>query len=117
MVSQVIFLFRSLRIHNDMFVRVKFEYGQRLLFLGLCLGAAFLLPAEAVAQIRSVTLGWQASSDPSVVGYDIYYGSASQDYTNEISAANSTTATIPGLVPGVTYYFAATSYNAQNQQS
>lgn len=85
-----------------------------MLFLLGCVMS--FLPTPAWAQ-SSITLGWQASSDPTIAGYDIFYGTVSQQYTNEISVGNASSATISGLVPGVTYYFAATSYNSQNEQS
>jgi len=66
---------------------------------------------------QSVTMGWQPSPDSIATGYDIYYGSASHDYTNIIDAGTNTFVTISGLVNGATYYFAATAYDAQNQQS
>jgi hypothetical protein len=64
-----------------------------------------------------VTLVWNASSDPNVTGYDIYYGVASRSYTNKIDVGNTTNATISGLVEGVTYYFAATAYNVLGIES
>ena len=65
----------------------------------------------------SVTLAWNASTDPSVVGYNVYYGGASGAYTNEICAGNATNATISGLIQGTTYYFAATTYAASGLES
>ena len=65
----------------------------------------------------SVTLVWNASTDPSVVGYNVYYGGASGAYTNEICAGNATNATISGLVEGTTYYFAATTYAVSGRES
>jgi len=52
-----------------------------------------------------------------VVGYNIYYGGASGAYTNMINAGGVTNATIPSLIPGTTYYFAATTYNSSGIQS
>lgn len=92
----------------------KFELKHMLLAI-LLAGVATVLPMRAFAQ--SVTLGWQAGTDPSIAGYDIYYGTTSQTYTNEVSVGDVGSATVSGLVPGVTYYFAATSFDAQNQQS
>jgi hypothetical protein len=65
----------------------------------------------------SVTLAWNASTDPIVAGYNVYYGGASGAYTNEISVGNATNATISGLVQGTTYYFAATTYAASGMES
>lgn len=65
----------------------------------------------------SVTLAWSSTPDPSVVGYKVYEGVASRSYTNVIDVGNSTQATISGLVPGTTYYFAVTSYTAGGLES
>jgi hypothetical protein len=75
-----------------------------------------LLPVCARAT-SSVTLAWDQSPDPSVVGYNIYFGVASRTYTNMVSAGNATSVTINGLIEGVTYFFAATTYNAVGIES
>ncbi len=66
---------------------------------------------------QSVTLAWNQSTDPTVVGYNVYYGGASGTYTNMINAGDATNATISGLSSGNTYYFAATTYNSSGGQS
>jgi hypothetical protein len=83
-------------------------------FLGVCLTLAAF---SATAQPGSVTLAWNPSPDPTVVGYNVYYGGASGAYTNEFSAGNAATTTISGLSPGLTYYFAATAYSASGLES
>src|ERR1039458_479020 len=83
-------------------------------FLFSVLFAIMQLSAYATG---SVTLAWNASTDPSVAGYNVYYGGASGAYTNEISVGNATNATISGLVQGTTYYFAATTYAASGMES
>ena len=66
----------------------------------------------------SVTLAWDASTDPNVAGYNVYFGEASGTYnTNPVNAGNATNVTISGLVPGVTYYFAATTFAASDLES
>jgi hypothetical protein len=65
----------------------------------------------------NLTLAWDPSTDPTVVGYDVYYGGASGVYTNMIDVGTNTTVTISNLVPGATYYFAATTYTATGLQS
>jgi hypothetical protein len=85
----------------------------RALQLGALL--ATLIPASGFA--ASVTLGWDASTDPSVSGYRVYYGGASGAYTNTVSVGNTTTGTVPGLLEGRTYYFAATATNSSGLES
>jgi len=87
----------------------------RFAFLAGTLLAVFnLIPVHATP---SVMLGWQPSSDPNAVGYRIYYGTASQTYTKSVTVGNQTSVTLDGLAEGTTYYFSATTYNAQNQES
>jgi hypothetical protein len=86
------------------------------------LGSFFFSVLFAVMQLSafatgSVTLAWNASTDPNVAGYNVYYGGASGTYTNEICAGNATNATISGLVEGTTYYFATTCYSASGTDS
>ena len=66
---------------------------------------------------QNVTLTWSASTGTNVVGYNIYYGGASGDYTNMINAGNVTNFTISSLTAGVTYYFAVTAYDGLGQES
>lgn len=88
-----------------------------MLWLGS--GLSVFLPVFASAQgsTNLVNLSWQPSPDTNVIGYNIYYGTASRAYTNEISLGNNTSATISDLVGGVTYYFAATAYDAAGDES
>jgi hypothetical protein len=76
-----------------------------------------LLVENSVQAGQSVTLNWEASPDPNAVGYNIYYGIVSHNYTNIINVGNVTLVTIDGLVAGTTYYFAATTYDAQGKES
>jgi hypothetical protein len=52
-----------------------------------------------------------------VVGYFLYYGTASGAYTNQTDVGTNTTFTVTGLVAGSTYYFSATSYTAAGIES
>lgn len=74
------------------------------------IGFLILAALSTTVQADSVTLAWNRSPDPTVTGYNIYYGGTSGTYTNKVSAGSATNATISGLVPGATYYFAATTY-------
>ena len=74
-----------------------------------CLGCA--------ARAQSVELAWDPSPDPSVVGYNIYWGVASRVYTNELCAGNVTNAVIGGLQEGVTYFLAVTACDSLGLES
>ena len=81
------------------------------LALLVCLG--YLRSTEAL----DVTLSWNASSDPQVVGYRLYWGAASHNYNNMIDGGNIATASVINLVAGTTYYFAVTDYDASGIES
>src|SRR5580693_8531730 len=85
----------------------------------LCLGVASLLAGSlSLAQAaQSVSLAWNADTDPSVVGYDVNYGTSSGTYTQTLNAGNSTSATVPSLTAGQTYYFVVTAHNSSAQNS
>lgn len=76
-----------------------------------------LLHTSAQARPYSLTLGWNASTSPGITGYRVYYGTASGNYTNSLTVANVTTATVSGLTAGVTYYFAVTDTDAAGLES
>ena len=87
------------------------------MFLALLFfGAEFFAPRASFAA-QSVSMSWDASPDASVVGYNVYYGVASRTYTNILVAGNSTNIIISGLREGVTYYFAATAFDATGTES
>jgi hypothetical protein len=65
----------------------------------------------------SAALAWQPSSDPTVMGYQLYYGTASRTYTGTVNVGPATTATVSNLTNGTTYYFAVTAYNSSGVQS
>jgi hypothetical protein len=70
-----------------------------------------LLVVPFTAYAGQIRLAWDASSDPSVTGYTIYYGTSSGTYTQSINVGNTTTYTVQSLTNGVTYYFVVKAYN------
>ncbi len=87
---------------------------------GLCLllgGLTALLPLSGRA-VQSVTLAWNPSVSQNVRGYEICYGGACRQYTDQITVSkNSTNATIWGLQGGKTYFFAARAFKTADEQS
>lgn len=55
--------------------------------------------------------------DPSVVGYNVYYGPTSRNYTNVLTTGTTNSATVTGLVEGETYFFAVTAFDAFGDES
>jgi hypothetical protein len=85
-----------------------------LIWLAVCSAA---LGGQQGPSAQQVTLGWNASLDPTVVGYYLYYGTTSGVYTNKTDVGTNTVFTASGLVAGSTYYFTATSYTAAGTES
>ena len=79
-------------------------------------GLVMCLQLPALA-IQDVVLTWNPSTNSDVAGYNIYFGTQSHVYTNIVGVGNVTNTTINGLVEGTTYYFSATSYDSETNQS
>jgi hypothetical protein len=79
--------------------------------------AMFLSAAFEKACASSLILNWNASSSPSVTGYNVYYGTNSGNYIYKLDAGDAMSLTISNLNCGVTYYFAATAYDGNGDES
>ena len=90
--------------------RFQLVKGLFLLPLAFC-----LLHSSAAA--ADVTLAWDASPSTNVVGYKIYWGTDSTNYTNSLTVSNVLTATVTNLQSGITYYFAATAFDSESYES
>ena len=89
--------------------------------VGLLLLTAFLSTfragASAATLAANVTLAWNPNTNKIVEGFNIYYRGASGTYTNKTCVGTATSLTISNLIPGTTYYFAATTYSAAGAES
>ncbi len=84
------------------------------LFLLLIIILSLLAPC---AHAGDVTVAWDRNTDVQVVGYKVYYGTSSGQYTASADAGNATSLAISGLTAGTTYYFAATDYDSNGNES
>jgi len=85
--------------------------------VGLVVGLACLFACTIAKAVSSVSLEWSPNTDPSVAGYNVYYGAASRAYTNVVDVGTSPTTEVGGLVEGGTYYFAVTAYDDFGDES
>ena len=72
-------------------------------FLTAVFGAADTTSAQ------TLTLIWDPSSDPSVIGYIVYAGTQSGEYTSTFDVGNATMFNY-GVLPEQPYYFAVAAY-------
>ena len=90
----------------------------RILFLLWCVVAPMVCAgATSGAPTQSVTLAWDANTEPDIAGYRVYYGTVSRQYSQSLDAGNTTTASISGLASGTTYFFAATALDTAGLES
>ncbi len=71
--------------------------------------------------VGTATLSWTAPGGANVVGYRVYYGTASGSYRQALGAGldtgNGTTYVVTGLPRGYMYYFAVTAVAAGGEES
>ena len=65
----------------------------------------------------SVTLAWDANTEPDLAGYKLHYGTQHANYTQTIDVGNVTQYTIDGLDDYTVYYYAATAYDTDGNES
>jgi hypothetical protein len=75
------------------------------------------LALSSVANAASLTLAWDASSDPAVYGYRLYWGTQPGQYTSSLDVRTSTSVTVPNLIDGRAYYFVVRAYTSMNTES
>src|SRR5580692_1846458 len=99
--------------------------GLRVVLLGFILSfltlvcfktqAAFPPPGPMAG--APVTLGWSASTDPSVVGYAVYYAQAGSITSTRQDAGSALQATILNLDTATNYVFSVVAYDAEGDES
>ncbi|HWW01967.1 MAG TPA: Ig-like domain-containing protein [Candidatus Acidoferrum sp.] len=94
-----------------------FDWVRRAAHVGFIAGAFANLALPSLSIGATVTLAWDPSTDPTVVGYNVYSGTSSRVYTASAPAGTNTLITLSNLSVGATYYFAATTYNLAGLES
>jgi len=100
---------------------------KRVLVASVCLLAltlVFAVPTRAVvfqgSSGNTVTLAWDANTEPDLAGYKVYWGRSSGNYDNTpvptVAPSTNPTFTTPAL-PNGTWYFAVTAYNTAGMES
>jgi hypothetical protein len=90
----------------------------RVWAFGSTLAVCMVFTAIAsVVFAAQVTLTWNANTESDLAGYRIHHGTTSGSYSAHIDVHNVTSYTVTGLTEGLTYYFAATAYDASGNES
>ena len=90
-----------------------------MLLLGPVLGQAQIrrVNGNVPGQANALTVVWNPSPSPGVVGYALYWGVSSDSCTNRIAVRNVTNVTLVGLRQRATYHFAVAAYDATGEES
>ena len=64
-----------------------------------------------------VKLAWDPNTEKDLAGYKLHYGPISGTYAHVVDVGNVTTYMIKGLDPDTVYFFAATAYDTQGNES
>jgi hypothetical protein len=97
---------------------IQMDHSPLRNFIITCLILFILLVLSPFDSAGQIKLAWdRPETDASVIGYKVYYGTASRTYTVRIKVGNVTTYTVQRLAQGVTYYFAVTAYNRFGESS
>ena len=102
----------------------KGRLNRALIFLVMTM---IFLAGQTTCFAESVTLSWDANTESNLAGYKVYYkadssslpfnGTGAVEGASPVDIHKQTTATISGLDPGRTYYFAVTAYNTSGIES
>jgi Fibronectin type III domain len=87
----------------------------KLIGFSALLAVSLALAAPAHAS-QSVSIAWNAESDPNVAGYAVYLGATNGTYTSRFDVGTNTQITVSSLGEGQTYYFAVAAYDSARME-
>jgi hypothetical protein len=73
------------------------------------------VPSSSVR--TTVTVTWQPNTEPDLAGYKLYVGTSPGVFGAPIVVGKVTSYQVTGLMPGNTYYFAVSAYDANGNES
>ena len=92
----------------------QFRTGWLTAAIAAVCSCALLIQTDSPA--ASLTLVWDAGAS-GTVGYTVYSGEATRNYSNRNDVGTATTIKVDGLVEGMKYYFAVTAYDPARLES
>ena len=88
-----------------------------IIYVAILASIVLILKLQSAPDAADVTLAWNAKQSTDIAGYRIYYGTCSGIYTSRVDAGKVTNLKISDLNKGQTYYFAATTYDHNGNES
>ena len=76
-----------------------------------------LLITVAYAQAATPTLQWDANPEPTILGYRVYSGSSSRNYTQVVDVGLQTSVPLTNFSSGITHYLTVTAYDQDRVES
>jgi hypothetical protein len=84
----------------------------------LAIGLLIITVCVTTVISSDVTVSWKhGGTTNTVVGYNIYYGNSTRNYTNFITTGYVTNVVISNLPPNTTFYFAGTTIGVSNSET
>lgn len=90
------------------------RYAKRFFRIAQFPQAYVVGPGISVA--KSIAVAWGTSSNPNIVGYNVYIETSDGSYTNKLNAANLISITLAGLQPGTSYHLTVKGYDASGNE-
>ena len=85
---------------------------KRAVLFGIIVTSALLAPESAAGAIN---IAWDPV--PGASGYNVYYGTSPNNYTNVVDVGNNTSTTLNGINDCVDYYVSAKAYNSSGESA
>lgn len=86
--------------------------------------AGAMLPAFIAVALSLLTglaeatsVAWDRNTDNATVGYAVYYGTTSGQYSNRVDVSTATNYSLASFPTGIRYYFAVRAYNSARVES
>jgi phage baseplate assembly protein gpV len=94
---------------------MRYAFNRKSIITILIVFCTLILSSSAWAAYMK--FAWDPNAEEDLAGYVVYYGTTSGRYLHAIDIGNTTTCTLAGLTPGVTYYIALTAYDTLDNES